>query len=76
MALSRDERNARRRQKRLDLRKEKLKGKHCLQCDILIAELLEDNGRSFLYCRKCIVEYKEETRRHRWRRYHQRKQLS
>lgn len=70
MALSKEEKNARKRQRRLTLRKEKVSGKHCLNCDILIAARLEEKSRSYLYCRKCITEYKVEARRHRWRRYY------
>lgn len=70
MALTKDERNARRKQRRLEARKERIKDKHCLNCTILLAARLEDAGRSYLYCRKCITDYKDEARRNRWRRYY------
>lgn len=70
----REERNAKRRAKRLAARLTLLEGKKCLNCEILlVARLGIDNGRSYLYCRKCITEYSTEARRHRIRRYYYRK---
>lgn len=73
MALTRDEINARKRQKRLEARKLKMAGKHCLNCTIFIAEHLKDRGRSYLYCRTCIKLYKKELDRDRCKRYYYRK---
>ena len=67
------DKNKKRQIKRLQERKTKLQGKHCLNCSILISERLIDKGRSYLYCRKCLTEYKDEVRRNRWCRYYQRK---
>ena len=67
-----EEKNAKKRLKRLGERKERFKDKHCLNCDIFISERLIDKGRSYLYCRKCLTEYKDEARRNRWRRYYER----
>lgn len=65
---------AKKRKWRLAKRKAKLAGKHCLNCDILLTERLVDKGRSYLYCRKCILEYGKEIQRDRIRRYYYRKQ--
>ena len=64
--------NEKRKARRLEQRKQRLLGKHCLNCEILLAERLEDSGRSYVYCRKCLTEYKDEARRNRWRRYYKR----
>lgn len=71
---NRDRINAKRRARRLVGRKERLGDKTCIACEILLVERLEiDGGRTALYCRKCLTEYRAQTRRHRWRRYYYRK---
>lgn len=70
---NRDTINARKRERRLAQRKEKLKGKHCLNCDILLVARLEDKGRSYIYCRRCLTEYRREVMRHKWNRYSRKK---
>jgi len=62
-----------RRKSRHEARLKRLEGKKCLNCEILISSRIIDKGRSYIYCRKCITEYKVEARRHRWRRYYYRK---
>lgn len=66
---TREKRNALKRAQRLKARKQKLANKHCLNCDILLAERLEDKGRSYLYCRKCLIEHKDEVLSHKYSRY-------
>lgn len=72
MVVSSSDANEKRRARRLEKRKEALASKHCLNCDILLAARLIDSGRSFLYCRKCLTEYRAEARRNRWKRYYER----
>lgn len=67
---NRERLNALRKARRLKARQAKLEDKRCLNCTILLAARLEDKGRSHLYCRKCITEYKAEVGRHRCRRYY------
>jgi len=66
--------NAKRRERRLKTRAGRLKGKLCLNCEVLLVGRLNwSPGRTNLYCRKCLTENREEARRHRWRRYYYRK---
>ena len=73
-ARNRDRINAKRRERRLKARAEKLSDKNCLNCEMMLTVRLNwSPGRSYLYCRKCLTEHREEVRRHRWRRYYNRK---
>jgi hypothetical protein len=73
-AQNRDRINARRRERRLKMRAVKLARKQCKNCTVLLVERLNwSPGRSYVYCRKCLTEHREEIRRHRWRRYYYRK---
>jgi hypothetical protein len=68
-AANRESINAKRHERRLKQRMARLGSNKCLNCEILLVERLNwARGRSKLYCRKCLTEYREEVRRHRWRR--------
>jgi late competence protein required for DNA uptake (superfamily II DNA/RNA helicase) len=58
---------------RLNERKTKLEGKRCIHCDMRLASQLSKKKRSYLYCRDCIERLSVQVRRHRWRRYYDRK---
>jgi hypothetical protein len=73
-ANNRDRINAKRRERRLKARRERLAGQRCPNCTVLLSERLDySSGHCILYCRKCVTDYPDEVRRHRWRRYHYRK---
>ena len=65
---NKDKVNAYKRAWRLRQRLARLEGKHCLNCEIFLVARLEDGGRSYLYCRKCLREHRDEVNNSKCRR--------
>lgn len=66
-------RNEKRKRNRLNERKTRVGEKRCIHCEMRLATQLSYNKRSYLYCRDCIERLSAQVRRHRWRRYYNRK---
>lgn len=62
--------NARKRERRKQQKLLTMQGKRCLNCDILMVERCKGVR---IYCESCVKNYPIEVRRHRWRRYYNRK---
>lgn len=70
MYLIQSEKAFKKREKRLEIKKKRLEGKHCHSCKVALSEVMESGIYSKVSCPQCIRS--GDARRARWMQYYAR----